>query len=98
MGAEANPLLGIDFEIPFDRIRAEHVRPGIHALLDDARKQIAAIGFSDGPRTYDNTLRALESVTERLDVAMTVVGHLESVTTNPELRAAYNDVQPDVSA
>jgi oligopeptidase A len=98
MGAEANPLLGIDFEIPFDRIRAEHVRPGIHALLDDARKQIGAIGSSNEPRTYDNTLHALERVTERLDVAMTVVGHLESVTTNPELRAAYNEVQPEVSA
>ncbi len=29
---------------------------------------------------------------------MAVVRHLESVATSPELRAAYNAVQPDVSA
>jgi oligopeptidase A len=98
MTVDANPLLGIDFEIPFDRIRAEHVRPGIHALLDRARQAIASIGASSEPRTYENTLAALDRATEKLDVAMTVVGHLESVTTNPELRDAYNEVQPEVSA
>ncbi len=92
-----NPLLEIDFEIPFDRIRAEHVRPGIHALLEDARRGVAAIGASRAPSTYDNVLGALERATEPLEVAMTVVGHLESVTTNPALRDAYNEVQPEVS-
>ena len=37
-------------------------------------------------------------MTERLDFAMSVVRHLESVATTPELRAAFNAVQPKVSA
>ena len=37
-------------------------------------------------------------MTENLDYAMAVVRHLESVATTPELRAAYNAVQPKVSA
>jgi oligopeptidase A len=78
MTVDANPLLGIDFEIPFDRIRAEHVRPGIHALLERARQAIASIGASSEARTYENTLAALDRATEKLDVAMTVVG-----TSNP---------------
>ena len=37
-------------------------------------------------------------MTERLEYAMNVVRHLESVATTPELRAAFNAVQPKVSA
>ena len=37
-------------------------------------------------------------MTEKLDFAMGVVRHLESVATTPELRAAFNAVQPKVSA
>ena len=36
-------------------------------------------------------------MTENLDYAMSVVRHLESVATTPELRAAFNAVQPKVS-
>ena len=51
-----------------------------------------------GERTYDDTMRALDELTEPLDYAMGVVRHLESVATYPELRAAFNAVQPDVSS
>ena len=37
-------------------------------------------------------------MTEKLDYAMSVVRHLESVATTPDLRAAFNAVQPKVSA
>ena len=43
-------------------------------------------------------MHALDKLTEPLDYAMGVVRHLESVATYPELRAAYNAVQPEVSA
>ena len=41
---------------------------------------------------------ALDRLTEPLDYAMGVVRHLESVATYPELRAAFNAAQPEVSA
>ncbi len=93
-----NPLLEIDFDIPFDRIRAEHVEPAADHLLAEARERLRAIGEGTGPRTYDDTLGALEETTEKLERAMGVVGHLESVATTPEWRAAYNAVRPKVSA
>lgn len=93
-----NPLLSVADPIPFDRIRGEHVEPAVRALLDDARARLAALAAGDGQRTYESTLGALEAVTERLELAMGVVSHLESVATTPELRAAYAAVQPDVSA
>jgi oligopeptidase A len=92
-----NPLLEIQFRVPFDEIRAEHVEPAIHELLEEARKNQAELSQSTGPRTFENTLLALEGLTEKLDWAMGVVRHLESVATYPELRAAYNAVQPEVS-
>jgi oligopeptidase A len=92
-----NPLLEIQFKVPFDQIRAEHVEPAIQQHLEEARKNQAELSSSTGPGTFDNTLLALENLTEKLDWAMGVVKHLESVATYPELRAAYNAVQPDVS-
>ncbi|HYP06882.1 MAG TPA: M3 family metallopeptidase [Bryobacteraceae bacterium] len=92
-----NPLLQIQFRVPFDQIRAEHVEPAVQQLLEEARANQAALSSSTGPRTFDTTLLALESLTEKLDWAMGVVRHLESVATYPELRAAYNAVQPEVS-
>jgi oligopeptidase A len=43
-------------------------------------------------------MRALDHLTEPLDCAIGVVRHLESVATYPELRAAFNAVEPLVSA
>jgi oligopeptidase A len=94
---ELNPLLEIRFHIPFDQIKAEHVEPAIDALLEEARRKQKQLAESTGERTYENTLGALEKLTEKLEYAMRVVGHLEGVATYPELRAAYNAVQPKVS-
>jgi len=93
-----NPLLQITHPIPFDRITAADVEPAIERLLDNAKQALSALESSTAPRSYDNTLLALEQVTDALERAMGVVGHLESVATTPELRAAYNRVQPGVSA
>ena len=88
----------MQFRIPFDRIRAGHVEPAVAELLAQARARLNAIAAEPGPRTYRNTMGGLDRFTEPLDYAMSVVGHLESVATYPELRAAYNAVQPEVSA
>jgi len=92
-----NPLLSIPFAIPFDTIRAEHVEPAILELIEEARARIEAIAAFDGPRTYENTMFALDHVTEPLDIAFGVVRHLESVATYPELREAHNAAQGPAS-
>jgi len=93
----ANPLLTVEFRIPFDRIRATDVEPATAELLAQARVRVEAIANLPGERTYRNSMDALDRVTEPLDYAMGVVRHLESVATYPELRAAFNAVQPEVS-
>src|SRR6476660_1230450 len=95
---ENNPLLEIQYQIPFDRIHAAHVQPAVDELLRDGRAKLEALAASSGTRTFENTMLAYEAITERLEYAMAVVRHLESVATYPELRAAFNAVQPAVSA
>ncbi|MBI4909207.1 MAG: M3 family metallopeptidase [Acidobacteria bacterium] len=90
-----NPLL--QPPIPFASIRAEHVVPAIDVLLAEAQRRIDAIAALRRGLRYENTLGALEESTDALDLAMSVVRHLEAVTTTPELRAAHNAVDPKVS-
>jgi oligopeptidase A len=92
-----NPLLSMPFAIPFDQIRAEHVEPAIAQLIAEARERIEAIAAFTGPRTYENTMHALDHATEPLDVAFGVVRHLESVATYPEFREAHNAVMGPAS-
>ena len=92
-----NPLLVERFPIQFHAIKAEHVEPAIHLLLEQMRRRLADLGAPGVPRTYRDILIALDNMTEPLDFAMAVVRHLESVVTTPELRAAHNAVQGPVS-
>lgn len=92
-----NPLLDQQFPIPFDKVRAEHVEPAIGELLTGLKQRVEQLGKTP-ERTYDSIFAALDRLTDPLDYAMGVVGHLEAVATYPELRAAYNAVQGPVSA
>src|SRR5579872_1184901 len=87
-----NPLLEIQFRVPFDKIEAAEVEPAVDELLADAAHRLGAASASD------NLLDTIDTMTERLDYALSVVRHLETVATTPELRAAHNAVQPKTSA
>lgn len=97
-----NPLLKADFVIPFDRIEARHVVPGLREALDLAKERLAALvdepATGSRPLTYDNTLGALDELTEGLAQPYGLVGLLNGVANTPELRAAFNQVQPEVVA
>jgi oligopeptidase A len=97
MLSESNPVLSRSFPPPFDAIRAEHVEPGIRQLLAESEAGLARLSGEDGPPDFANTLGRLDEFTEPLDRAMGVVKHLEATATYPELRAAHNAVEPDVS-
>jgi len=93
-----NPLLALTFPIPFDAIREEHIEPAVRELLAEEHAALDAIAASTGPFSYDSTLGALERASEKLEIVMSLVEHLEGVSTTDALRAAYNGVLPEVSA
>lgn len=92
-----NPLLRRTSRIPFHAISSVDIIPAIDALLAEAREELDALKSSTVIRTFENTLVALDNLGLNLNYAMSVVGHLESVATTPELRAAYNEILPKVT-
>lgn len=95
--SDANPFLSLPFAIPFDQMRAEHVEPAMAQLIAEAKARIEAIASLESPRTYENTMHALDHATEPLDIAFGVVRHLESVATYPAWREAHNAIQGPAS-
>jgi oligopeptidase A len=93
----SNALTKRTSSIPFNTFTADQISPAIDTLLKETTVELEAIKNLKGPRTFDNTLRALDDLGLNLDYAMSVISHLESVATTPELRAAYNEVLPKVS-
>jgi oligopeptidase A len=95
--AEANPLLVSATIIPFDAVRAEHVVPAIEHHLAASRAAVRAIVDEPGPRTWANTLQALDRATEPLEDAFQVVSHLRTVAHDDALAEAHAAVTPLVS-
>ncbi|MBI4889392.1 MAG: M3 family metallopeptidase [Acidobacteria bacterium] len=98
MVATSNPLLALAPPLAFDRVEPAHIRPAIDALIAQARDAIDAIADAPAPRTWDNTMGAFDTCTDPLDLAVSIIHHLQAVVSTPELRQAWNDVQPGISA
>ncbi len=73
------------------------MQPAIAGLLVETRAELDRLISEPGPRSFVNTMQRLDRLTERLEYAMQIIRNLEAVATTPELRAAYNAVQPLVS-
>jgi oligopeptidase A len=92
-----NPLLSGDFRIPFHRILAEHVEPGINNALATAQSEVEAMTADDTEPTWSSTIERLDRALEQLSEVVGPVGHLVGVNESPELRDAYNAVLPEMS-
>ena len=93
-----NPLL--DFaDLPlFDQIRPEHVAPAVDALLADADKALEIVTAAEFPAEWLAISNVLDVSSERFSRSWGAVGHLNAVVDTPELRAAYNEAMPRVTA
>ncbi|MDH3206270.1 MAG: M3 family metallopeptidase [Gemmatimonadota bacterium] len=94
---EINPILVGDFRIPFHKIKASHVQPGVEQALTEAQASIDALSDDPGGPTWDNTIGALDETVERLAERIAPVTHLMSVAETPQLREAYNVVLPAIT-
>jgi oligopeptidase A len=98
METMTNPLL--DFtDLPlFDQIKPEHVAPAVDTLLADAEAALQTVTAPDFPADWIAISKVLDVSSERFSRAWGAVGHLNAVADTPELRAAYNDAMPRVTA
>ncbi len=93
-----NPFLSREVRPPFERMSADALRTGIGEALERADRELEELVAASGPRTFENTLLALDELVERVSRAFGYARHLTQVRSTPELRAAYNDVLPAYSA
>jgi len=89
----SNPLLvPVDQLIDYSLVKPEHVKPAIEHLLQQAKLAVEKAADPALDATWDDIVAPLETATEPLWRAWTVIGHLKSVMDTPELRQAYNDM------
>ncbi|MGP1387548.1 MAG: M3 family metallopeptidase [Thainema sp.] len=90
-----NPLLIGAGLPPFDQIKAEHVGPGIKQILSELDEELTRLEAQVVP-TWESLVEPLTAMEERLTWSWGVVSHLMGVKNSPELREAYETMQPDV--
>ena len=98
MTPETNPLLDFSGLPRFDAVRPIHVTPAVDALLADARATIETVATNASAATWTTLVEPLADALDRLERAWGVVGHLNAVVNTPELRDAYHDNLPKVTA
>lgn len=91
-----NPLLERPPLPPFERIQAEHVVPAVRELLARLNERLEQLERAT-PEGWA-VVEELTALEYELDRTWGPVGHLLGVKNSPELRAAYEEVQPEVIA
>lgn len=90
-----NPLLHCQGLPPFTEIKAEQVVPAITSLLTEVNEALTQLETHITP-TWTGLVEPLDRLGERLSWSWDVIGHLMSVQNSPELRTAYEQMQPQV--
>ena len=90
-----NPLLIGQGLPPFESIAAEHVVPGMTQLLAELEQALTELEATVEP-TWSGLVTPLNQMEERLRWSWGVIGHLMGVKNSPELRQAYQTIQPRV--
>ncbi len=93
-----NPLLHFSGLPHFDQIRPEHVTPAITRLLEEGRALVARLAEDGATPDWDNFVRPLQDMEERIARAWSQISHLNAVVNTPELREAYNANLPALTA
>ena len=83
---------------PYSEVKPEQIAPAIGFLLKHAQEAVDAATDPQTPASWDQLVEPLEDATEALGRAWGVISHLNSVADTPELRAAYGEMLPEVTA
>jgi len=89
------PLLQGQGLPPFPDITPEQVVPAMTELLTEATAALTQLEANIIP-TWAGLVEPLDRMIERLSWSWSIVGHLMGVKNSPELRAAYEQMQPQL--
>jgi oligopeptidase A len=92
-----NPLLDLDSLPAFDRIEAAHARPALEKVLAENRASLAQLTSQPEP-TFASLVVPVEEMSYRLSRVWSPIGHLNAVANSDDMRAAYNECVPLLTA
>ncbi len=90
-----NPLLQGRGLPPFAEIQPAQVVPAITELLGNVNNDLTQLEANITP-TWAGLVEPLDRLTESIGWSWSIIGHLMGVKNSPELRAAYEEMQPQV--
>ncbi len=94
-----NPLVTFGRGIAaYSEVKPEHITPAIQFLLGHAQTAVDTATDPKTPSSWNALAEPLEDATEALGRSWGVISHLNSVADTPELRAAYGEMLPEVTA
>lgn len=82
----------------FSDIIPAGIEPALVSILNTHRKKIEAILAQAKPYTWNNLMQPLEDMSDELNKFWSPISHLHGVKESEELRKAYNDVLPLITA
>ncbi|WP_419547088.1 M3 family metallopeptidase [Microcystis sp.] len=91
----SNPLLAGQGLPAFDQIQPGLIVPGMTQLLQELARELTDLEAQIIP-TWEKLVEPLTRIEERLSWSWGIIGHLMGVKNSPELRQAYESVQPQV--
>lgn len=91
----SNPLLIGKGLPPFSQIKPEHIIPAMTEILQEVTQQLTDLE-TNIQATWEGLVQPLTQLEEKLGWTWGIVGHLMSVKNSPELRSAYEQMQPEV--
>ncbi|BAQ63480.1 M3 family metallopeptidase [Geminocystis sp. NIES-3709] len=95
MTTVSNPLLIGEGLPPFNDIKSDHIVPAIEQLLTELDAELSHLEAHFQP-TWKGLVVPLNHIEERLRWSWGIIGHLMGVKNSPELRTAYETVQPQL--
>jgi oligopeptidase A len=102
MSNAEHPFFSLEADIPFAALSspdaAEPMKAAVVALLERARAGLDALVGKESYARWEDGAGALDTLTESLDHAVSVMGHLEAVATTPALRTAFAELQAPISS
>lgn len=92
----SNPLLNYTGLPAFSKIKPEHIKPAVEAVIQTCRETIEAVSKIENP-TWKNFYLPQAAAGDQFSRAWSPVGHLNAVKNSPELREAYQACLPLLS-
>jgi oligopeptidase A len=90
-----NPLLIGKGLPPFEQIKPEQIIPAMTQILAELEDKLTHLEANLTP-SWNGLVEPLTKIEEKLTWSWSIVGHLMGVKNSPELREAYETVQPEI--